>query len=53
MPQCSSVVRVKSRPIPTDSGEDLSGQLAEGCVIVEPFTVGPFTVGATAGAGPG
>jgi hypothetical protein len=46
MPQCSSVVRVKSRPIPTDSGEGLSGQLAEGCVIAEPFIIGTAPAGA-------
>ena len=31
---------MKSRPIRTDSGKGLSGQIAEGCVIAEPLTVG-------------
>src|ERR1017187_6256504 len=40
MPQRSRGVGVKSRPIRTDSGKGLSGQIAEGCVIAEPLTVG-------------
>jgi hypothetical protein len=40
MPQCSSVVRVKSRPILTDSGNGLSAQVAEGWVVAGPFIVG-------------